>query len=351
MEPKKAGGKRSGQKYKSFLVWQILLENTDENHTLSSGAIKDKLADYGIEAEEHSIRRDITMLQELFESAAEQDLLPETLSKLDYEIEYDASLKGYKISRRPFELEDLRLLAATVHSSKFITKRAEESLIDIIKSLCSLEQGKEIDYETCVMDREKVKNPSMTANISVINQAIKSNQQIKFQYLYYTLQNREQQIPRKNGNDYVVSPYHLLINDGCYYLLAFDGKKDKTFRIDRMRKTALLPSPREGSEQMKNLNVREYTKKTFSMFGGTESRVSIRFINPMLDTVIDRFGANGGSYFADGNKHFIFSGKVQISEKFYAWVCSFGKKATIVSPPEVVDGMKTYLQGIIEKYD
>ena len=74
------------------------MENTDENHTLSSGAIKDKLADYGIEAEEHSIRRDITMLQELFESAAEQDLLPETLSKLDYEIEYDASLKGYKIT-------------------------------------------------------------------------------------------------------------------------------------------------------------------------------------------------------------------------------------------------------------
>ena len=46
----------------------------------------------------------------------------------------------------------------------------------------------------------------------------------------------------------------------------------------------------------------------------------------MLDAVIDRFGANGGSYFPDDNKHFIFSGKVQISEKFYAWVCSFGKK-------------------------
>jgi hypothetical protein len=102
---------------------------------------------------------------------------------------------------------------------------------------------------------------------------------------------------------------------------------------------------------MKDLNIREYTKQTFSMFGGEETRVRIRFINPMLDAVIDRFGANGGSYFPDDNKHFIFSGKVQISEKFYAWVCSFGKKATIVSPPEVVDGMKAYLQGIMGKYE
>jgi hypothetical protein len=87
------------------------------------------------------------------------------------------------------------------------------------------------------------------------------------------------------------------------------------------------------------------------MFGGEETRVRIRFINPMLDAVIDRFGANGGSYFPDDNKHFIFSGKVQISEKFYAWVCSFGKKATIVSPPEVVEGMKAYLNGIMGKYE
>ena len=29
---KKTGGKREGQKYKSLLVWDILLKKTDENH-------------------------------------------------------------------------------------------------------------------------------------------------------------------------------------------------------------------------------------------------------------------------------------------------------------------------------
>ena len=31
---KKTGGKREGQKYKSLLVWDILLKKTDENHAL-----------------------------------------------------------------------------------------------------------------------------------------------------------------------------------------------------------------------------------------------------------------------------------------------------------------------------
>ena len=54
-------------KHKSLLVWQILLENTDENHAMSSGAIKDALADRGVEAEEHSIRRDITKLNDIIQ--------------------------------------------------------------------------------------------------------------------------------------------------------------------------------------------------------------------------------------------------------------------------------------------
>lgn len=30
------GGRREGQKFKSLLVWQILLRHTDENHPLSA---------------------------------------------------------------------------------------------------------------------------------------------------------------------------------------------------------------------------------------------------------------------------------------------------------------------------
>ena len=62
-------GKSLGQKFKSILVFQILLKYTDIDHPLTASEIKDYLLiDYGIEAEEHSIRRDIKELQRLYEA-------------------------------------------------------------------------------------------------------------------------------------------------------------------------------------------------------------------------------------------------------------------------------------------
>ena len=51
---KKQGHKGKGQKYKSLLVWDILLKKTDENHALQLKDIKEHLAHYGITAERHS---------------------------------------------------------------------------------------------------------------------------------------------------------------------------------------------------------------------------------------------------------------------------------------------------------
>ena len=56
---KKQGHKKKGQKYKSLLVWNLLLKRTDENHAAGIKEIQALLEDYGIEAERHSVSRDI----------------------------------------------------------------------------------------------------------------------------------------------------------------------------------------------------------------------------------------------------------------------------------------------------
>ena len=59
-----------------------------------------------------------------------------------------------------------------------------------------------------------------------------------------------QQVERRKGAMYTVSPYKLLINDGNYYLLAFDdaSKSMRTYRVDRMKSVNLTGVPREGKE-------------------------------------------------------------------------------------------------------
>lgn len=77
-----AGFKRKGQKYKSLLVWQVLLKRTDEDHPLSVDDIQDHLRMYGIETERRSIYRDINDLKELLEIEYDTDI--EDRERLDY---------------------------------------------------------------------------------------------------------------------------------------------------------------------------------------------------------------------------------------------------------------------------
>lgn len=70
-----AGYKRKGQKYKSLLVWQVLLKRTDEEHPLSVDDIQDHLRMYGVETSiAPSIYRDIKDLKALLETNYNADI-------------------------------------------------------------------------------------------------------------------------------------------------------------------------------------------------------------------------------------------------------------------------------------
>lgn len=85
--------------------------------------------------------------------------------------------------------------------------------------------------------------------------------------------------------------------------------------------------------------------------GGENKHVSIRFISSLLGVVIERFGTGSDVFYRpEDAHHFIVTSDVEVSDQFYSWVCSFRKSATIISPPEVVEGMKKFLSDIESKY-
>ena len=211
-------------------------------------------------------------------------------------------------------------------------------------------------------DRVKTSNQAVLNNISTINDAMSRRldgephepEKISFHYLKYSINDVGQQVERRRGRKYIVSPYKLLINDGNYYLLAFDDeKKDmRTYRVDRMKNVRFTGEPREGAEAFAAIDLKTYTKRVFSMFGGKQERVVIRFINPLLDAVVDRFGndKSGVWYETLDDTHFTMTTQVEISDQFFGWICGFGTKAVIQSPASVVEQYKEYLQKILSKY-
>lgn len=352
------GGKRPGQKYKSLLVWNLLLKRTDENHAISIKDIRTHLEAYGIQTERHSISRDINDLTELL--ARDQELVDDLEERdlLGYGIEYDPKLHGYKVSRRPYEFDDLRLMAECVRAAKFISKTQEQSLLAAIEGFCSEYQIEELQNEVYLVGRNKTSNRYVMASMLRINQAIRQNRKISFKYLKYTLQSKDTQVERGGGATYKVSPYKLIINDGNYYLVAygFVGKKKAPeiihYRIDRMKEVKVLSEAREGAEVFAKIDMESYTRRVFSMFGGDPKRVSIRFIHSLLDAVIERFGTGHDVFYRqEDEKHFVVTADVEVSDQFFTWICGFGRRAKIVNPSDVVADMDKFLSKIKEMYE
>lgn len=262
---------------------------------------------------------------------------------------------------RQFEFDDLRLLAECVHAAKFISAPKAKELVSTIAEFCSSYQAEELQREVFLCDRVKTTRKDILLIIGIIQAAMstkengkpKPPQKISFKYLKYTILDKNTQVERRKGATYKVSPYKLLINEGNYYLLAYDDKAQdmRTYRVDRMKEVKALDEPREGTEAFEAIDMETYTRRVFSMFGGEQKRVSVRFINPLLDTAIERFGtAPDVFYRPDDERHFVVTADVEISNQFFAWVCGFGKKAKIIWPSDVVEDMRQFLLNIYDSY-
>ena len=109
--------------------------------------------------------------------------------------------------------------------------------------------------------------------------------------------------------------------------------------------------PRDGEEAFKQIDLKIYAKRVFSMYGGEQRLVEIRFINPLLDAVVDRFGTKDVQYAKVDATHFSVTAKVEISDQFFGWILGFGKKAKLLYPDDVIDQFRDYMDKIREMYE
>lgn len=361
----KSRGKKPNQKLKPYLVLKFLEKYSDEEHTFDGEAIANAMIeDYGIFAEKRSIYRDIKDINKAYimqRDDVDVHEAEEILSKgykEDKVILYNAVQKGYYWQDRKYTTEDLHLLAECINSAKFLSKKASEKLIDIIEEDLSVSQKEALNTDVFLIDRIK-SNKNIIYDISKINAAMSTKldgiphtpKKISFYYQKYSINNVREQIDRRKGETYIVSPYRLIINDGNYYLLGYSDKfkKMRTYRIDRMRGLAILNSDREGEEFYKKIDIKDFIERKFSMFDGTVEKVKIQFTKDLLDSFIDRFGSNKVYGIVDSN-HYYISTFIEVSPPFFGWICGFGNKVKIIEPLNVVNQFQKHLQKIIEKY-
>lgn len=375
-DEKEKRGLQLNQKMKSFLILDFLQKNTDRFHTISADEIADAISeDYGISAERRSVYRDIDAINAAVllahGDAFDIEEANELVADGQKTIVYDAVSKGYYYDNIFADFEDVRLAAECIYAAKFVDKaRADKIIEEIICKGVSEYLIDDVKRDIFVSDRWGRTNKKLYRTIETITEAMRHRtesdefdkkkykhrpEQISFQYLTHSLGDVENEIERGKGAEYVVSPHKLMVCDGNYYLLAYNPKmknhKVRTYRVDRMQNVKRIKdSEREGSAEVKEIDLEAYTRTHFNMFEGNSELVTIRFTNDLLDSIIDRFGSDNARYFACDKKHFTVTTRVHLSNPFYGWVFGFGKKAKIISPQKAVDEFAKMIETLSGMY-
>ena len=326
--------RQDNQKLKITYLMKIFSEKTDNDHGITMPEIINALDGYGIHAERKGIYSDIGYLN-------------------DYGFEIEARQVGkgteYHLVSRSFQLPELKLLVDSVQSAKFITERKSRELIKKLETLCSEHEAKQLNRQVYVQGRVKTMNESILYNVDTVHSAINNNNKITFQYWNWNVDKKMEM--RKDGALYKVSPWGLSWDDENYYLVAFDDaeKKIKHYRVDKMLHIDEIDEKREGQDSYKGIDMADYARKTFGMFGGEVRTVTLECENSFAGVMIDRFGKDIFIRKTDEN-HFSFSVQVAISGQFLGWIMGLGNKVKITSPDDVIAMMREEGKRIAKAY-
>lgn len=326
--------KSSNQKLKIMYLMKILLDRTDETHSITMPEIIDALEAYGISAERKSLYNDIENLR---------------VYGLDVIGVQEDRTYSYHIGNRQFELAELKLLVDSVQSAKFITEKKSNELIKKIESLASKYEASQLHRQVFVAGRVKTMNESIYYNVDSIHAAIAGNSRITFKYFKWNV-DKDMEL-RHDGALYEVSPWLLSWNDGYYYLIAYDSVKGiiKHFRVDKMLYIKSNGRKREGEKVFNSLDMAAYTGKMFGMYGGEDERVRLECDNALAGVMIDCFGKDISLIRLD-DKKFAVNVEVAVSRQFLAWIIGLGEGVKIVGPQRIVDMMNDEIDRLVRQY-
>ena len=323
----------TNQKFKFTYLMKIMLEKTDDEHSLTMPQIMEELEKYDVTAERKSIYTDFQDMTEKFGV----EIIKEQIGRETY----------YHVGAREFELAEVKLLIDAIQSSKFITQTKSRELITKIKSFVSEHQAKQLQRQVYINDRVKTMNESVYYNVDDIHTAINQNKKIRFKYFKWDT--NKKLVPRHNGDWFIVSPWALTWDDENYYMVAFDDldSKIKHYRVDKMMHISIEEEKRSGKEVFRNFDMAEYSKATFGMYQGQKAKVKIQFANYMCGVFIDRFGKDI-SFRPIDDEHSEFHVDVNVSPQFFGWIFSLGKDVKVTGPSEVVEQMKVFAREFLE---
>ena len=317
-------------KRKLLILARFLLERSDEDHPVSRQEMQEELKRWGLAAERKSIYDDMEQLREL---------------GLDVQARRGRG-GGWYVGARDFELAELKLLVDAVQSSRFLTRRKSDALIQKLEGLTSVHLARQLQRQVYVDRRVKTMNESIFYNVDKLQGAIAANKVVTFRYFEYNAQ--RERVFRREGSRYKLTPYGLIWDSENYYLAGWDELRDEVrhYRVDKM--ADIIVSAAQGHSR-EDWTAEGYTRKHFGMFSGTPCQLKLRCENRLAGVVIDRFGL-GVSLIPDGDERFTVTLDLVVSPPLWGWLFGLGPGVEVLSPQWAVEDFAARLEQAAAMY-
>ena len=315
------------QKIKLLKLLELLRQETDEQHPLTTMDICNRLGAMGISCERRTLSKDVALLNEQ-----------------GYEVmwRWVGKEKGYYIEDRSFSIPELKILIDAIQASSFITEKKTADLIGKIANLGGSHRAELLQGNMVCFNTRKHSNESIYYNVSSLEDALQHQKKVLFRY--FDLDERGQKVYRREGHRYVVEPVALVFNEDNYYLVVYSSRHDNTanYRVDRMDHVEVLSDAVSEKAISLRGGVAEYTEQAFKMYGGTPTDVVIEFDNQLIGAVYDKFGEDT-QMMRSGENKCIATVKMQISPTFWGWLFQFAGLMKVISPDNVIEEGKRRL--------
>lgn len=300
---------------------RFLYQQTDEAHAVTVSEMIEYLKSKGIPSVRQTVYTDLEALD-----TAGIDI-----------VQIKSTQNRYFIGSRVFEYPELKMLVDAVASSKVISAKKSQALIQKLGQLTSIQQAEQLQRLASLSSRVKPHNEKVYYIIDSIQTAILDQHQISFQYYEYTPEKKK--ILKHDGYRYILDPYALEWKNDHYYLICYSHKHKGIahFRVDRLTSVEPLDSK---FQPMPDFDVAAYTNKMVDMFAAEHAeQVKLLCSNELMRVIIDHYGEDIEISPYD-DTHFTVIIEVNPSGTFYGWVFKFMGKIRILSPQSCVDKMQ-----------
>lgn len=300
---------------------RFLYQQTDEAHAVTVSEMIGYLKSKGIPSVRQTVYTDLEALD-----SAGIDI-----------VQIKSTQNRYFIGSRIFEYPELKMLVDAVASSKVISAKKSQALIQKLGQLTSIQQAEQLQRLASLSSRVKPHNEKVYYIIDSIQTAILDQHQISFQYYEYTPEKKK--ILKHDGYRYILDPYALEWKNDHYYLIGYSHKHKGIahFRVDRLTSVEPLDSK---FQPMPDFDVAAYTNKMVDMFAAEHAeQVKLLCSNELMRVIIDHYGEDIEISPYD-DTHFTVIIEVNPSGTFYGWVFKFMGKIRILSPQSCVDKMQ-----------